>query len=170
MTPDETIRFARTFFWASCVLVVGCLALVPLTWPIEIYRKSHPWGLTLLELAAWFAFTAWLCRRPPYHGLLTMLAGLPVGLIVHWANGEAVDAQVPFPIALGALVFTAGGLLIMLVSHISTDTQFRRPYWEEAMPGLVLAIAGVVAAIVLATQLPDPPPAYIPAAVPAEGA
>lgn len=167
MTSDDTIRFARTFFWASWLIVVGSLVGVAVQWPIHPYVSS--WGVTFLEIAVWFSYTAWLCRRPPYHGLMTFLFGLFVWIAFKFANAAAAYEQAAWPVAIGLFAFTALGLLIMLVAKISTDTQFRRPYWEEAMPGLVLVIASVIAVVVVATQLPGPPPVYLPAAVPAEG-
>jgi hypothetical protein len=172
MTPNESKRLARQTGIASIVLAVACFAIVLATWRpfVAVYGASHPWGITCLELGIWFAIAAWLCFVPPFHGILLVVGGLGALLLLWNANSAASSQQAPWPIALGALAFTAGGLLVMLTSKISTEKHFRRPYWHEAWPGAVLALAGLVGAAILLVVLPVPPLRLPAGVIPAEAA
>ena len=170
LSPDETKRLAYGCGVICIAIAVLCLAIGIAKWRplIEIYRPSHPFGLTLVELAAWFAVTAWLCFRPPFNGMILMVGGIAAAIVLANLNGRASVEHEPWPVALGPLVFSAGGLMMILVAKISTDTQFRRPFWQEAWPGVALLIAGGLAAGVLHTELPLERAWVPPAAVPAE--
>ncbi len=170
LSARETKQVARGTGWVSIVLAVLCLMIGIATWRplVEIYQQRDPWGITLVELALWFAIAAWLCFVPPYNGILLVVGGIGAAILLGNANSLARDHQAAWPVAVGALVFSAGGLLMMVVAKISGQEHFRRPYWQEAWPGVVLVVLGGIAALVLSVALPEPPVWLPPGVVPAE--
>lgn len=161
--PDETRRLARSCGRVSVVLAALCLVISVATWrPLAtVYSTAHPWHLTCLELAVWFAITAWLCFRPPFHGILLVVGGFLVAFVLSSTNSESATQHAAWPVALGPLAFTAGGLLVMMVSKISTEKHHRRSYWQEARPGVALVLVGVAGVAILFAVLP-PPPVWVP--------
>jgi hypothetical protein len=170
LSADESKKLAYGAGKVSIVIAVLCFLLMGALWqPVSaIYGASHPWSFTLLELGVWFSVTAWLCFKPPFNGIILLLGGVVVLLILWNANGAAHTYQQPWPVAAGALSFTVGGLFMMLVAKISTETHWRLPYWQEAWPGVVLVVAGLIAAGILLVALPKAPLWLPGGVVPAE--
>jgi len=161
--PDATKKLAHNVGRVSFVVAVICVVVAIATWrPLAaVYGASHPWHITGLELAVWFAITTWLCFVPPFHGVLLWVAGLVAGFALAQVNGLAASEHAAWPVALGPLAFVAGGLLVMVVSKISTEKHFRRPYWQEAWPGIAFAVVGLAGVAILFAVLP-PPPVWVP--------
>jgi hypothetical protein len=167
LSASETSKLAHGTSKVCIVISLVCFVVTVALWSSDIYR--HPHTVTVLELGVWFAITAWLCLVPPYHGIVLTIGG--VGALILWgyAHDLAPSYRAPWPFALGALVFSAGGLFLMVVAKISTEKHHRRSYWQEAWPGAVLVVAGGLAALVLNFALPDAPEWIPPLVVPAEG-
>ncbi len=157
------------------ILTVGALGLILLVggvmrWdPVDraLALGERPTGLMFVLCGAWALVSALTTVPRPYNGLL-LIAGtlLAVPVMSHQAE-EAARLHSYGPLALGLGMFALGGAMLMLMAKISTETKDRRPWLQEAWPGIVLLVASLAVMAIVATRavprIHYVPPTMLPA-------
>jgi hypothetical protein len=157
------------------ILTVGAIGLIFLIGGIVRWESvdralalgERPTGLMFVLCGAWSLVSALTTVPKPYNGLLLVLGTLlAVPVMSHQAE-EAADLHSYGPLALGLGMFALGGAMLMLTAKISTETRDRRPWLQEAWPGIVLLVSSLAVMAIVATmtvpRIHYVPPTMLPA-------